>query len=324
MTDYHSKGGKARASKLTPEQRSEIARKAAKVRHDNKSLPRATHEANDTPLKIGNAEIPCYVLEDGTRVLSQRGMVSSLGMKRGGAGGGDRLGYFISSKSINPFVNNDLRAAIDNPIKFRTLSGSIALGYKAESLADLCDAVLQVRQDGKLHPQQQHIAKQAEILVRSFARVGIIALVDEATGYEEVRERQALQALLDKYIRKEYAAWVKTFPDEFFKEIFRLKNWTWKGTNKRPGVVGHYINDIIYNRLGPGVLDELGKKNPPNQSGNRTVRHHQWLTDDIGVPALAQHMYATIGMMRAFETWEEFKSAFDRSFPPKDSTLPLL
>ncbi|MGQ0335714.1 P63C domain-containing protein [Halomonas elongata] len=324
MTDHHSKGGKARASKLTPDQRSEIARKAAIARHENKNLPRATHEANETPLRIGNAEIPCYVLEDGTRVLSQRGMVSSLGMKRGGAGGGDRLSSFAGSKSISPYINNELLDAIKNPVKFRTLSGSIALGYKAEALADLCDAALQSRQEGSLHPQQEHIAKQAEILVRSFARVGIIALVDEATGYEEVRERYALQALLDKYIRKEYAAWVKTFPDEFFKEIFRLKKWTWKGTNKRPGVVGRYINDIIYSRLGPGVLDELQSRNPPNARGNRSVRHHQWLTDDMGVPALAQHMYATIGMMRAFDTWEEFKSAFDRAYPPKDATLPLL
>jgi len=54
----------------------------------------------------------------------------------------------------------------------------------------LCETVLQARKDGKLQSQQMHIAEQCEILVRGFARVGIIALVDEATGYQDYRSRK--------------------------------------------------------------------------------------------------------------------------------------
>ena len=70
---------------------------------------------------------------------------------------------------------------------------------------------------------------QCEILAPALARVGIIALIDEATGYQEIRDRQALQQILDKYLLKEYAAWAKRFPDEFYKQIFKLRGWEWRG-----------------------------------------------------------------------------------------------
>jgi len=161
------------------------------------------------------------------------------------------------------------------------------------------------------------------MLVRGLAQTGIVALVDEATGYQQVRQRDALQAFLDRFLRKELAAWVKTFPDEFFSELFRLKRWQWRGTSRRPGVVGKYINDLIYDRLGPGVLDELQRRNPVLESGRRRTKHFQWLTEDIGHPALAQHMYATIGFMRASNDWDEFKASFYRAFPKKGENLAL-
>jgi hypothetical protein len=110
-----AKGGLARAAKLTPEKRSDIARKAAQDRWsgekiDVSSLPKATHGSTDHPLRIGDLEIPCYVLDDGRRVLHQRGMVKALGMARGGSsrGGGDRLHYFVAGKALEPYVSNKL------------------------------------------------------------------------------------------------------------------------------------------------------------------------------------------------------------------------
>ena len=59
-----SKGGKLRAERLSPEQRAEIARDAANSRW---GLPKSAFGGPDRPLKIGNTELPCYVLEDGRR-----------------------------------------------------------------------------------------------------------------------------------------------------------------------------------------------------------------------------------------------------------------
>ncbi|MEL5367319.1 P63C domain-containing protein, partial [Serratia nevei] len=86
------------------------------------------------------------------------------------------------------------------------------------------DVYLQAREAGVItRSNQLDTARKAEILVRSLAKVRIIALVDEATGYQELRPRDALQAFLDKVISKELAAWAKKFPDEFYENIYKLR-----------------------------------------------------------------------------------------------------
>src|SRR5206468_6654276 len=143
------------------------------------------------------------------------------------------------------------------------------------------------KEAGKLTRNQEHIAQACKILQRAFAVVGIVALVDEATNYQEIRDRLALQEILRKYITGALFEWTRTFPLEFYKEIFRLKGWNWNN-GKMSGLVGTYTNDLVYARLAPGVLAELKRLNPPTESGNRRHRHHQYLTRDVGHPALSR------------------------------------
>lgn len=82
-----SKGGKARAAKLTAEERATSA-KAAEARWAG-DIPQATHGSPDHPIKIGDIEIPCYVLDDGRHPRSGRhaqgnGYVAGYGRTRGG------------------------------------------------------------------------------------------------------------------------------------------------------------------------------------------------------------------------------------------------
>jgi hypothetical protein len=323
-----AKGGAARRDSLTADQRKEIASKAAKARWEKQNLPVADYGSPDRPLKLLDTEIPCYVLSDGTRVLTQEGFMSALGRARkakGGTGsstGVDKMPPFLMAGNLKPLITDELIRSTA-PVNFRLPSGGSAWGYRAELLPQVCNIYLTARDQKILLSAQRHLAAKADMLVRGLAETGIIALVDEATGYQQVRARDALQAFLDRFLRKELAAWVKTFPDEFFQELFRLKRWKWKGTSKRPGVVGKYINDLIYDRLGPGVLDELKKKNPSDANGRRKAKHFQWLTEDIGNPALAQHLYATIGFMRAEDNWHTFKERFSRAFPKRGENLAL-
>lgn len=319
-----AKGGVARALALSPDKRAEIAKKAALARW-GEDLPRATHGSPDKPIRIGNTEIQCYVLPDETRVLSQTGLQLALGMSQGGGQGGTRkISALMEKLHTKGIVINDLVARVSSPIRFTPPhGGNPANGYEATILPDICSALIKANQEGKLDARLKYMAVQAELLQHGFATLGIIGLVDEATGYQNIRARDALQAFLDRFLRKELAAWVKTFPDEFFQELFRLKRWQWKGTSRRPGVVGKYINDLIYDRLGSGVLEELQKRNPIDGKGRRKAKHFQWLTEDIGNPALAQHMYATIGFMRAAENWDGFKLSFYRAFPKKGENLAL-
>ncbi len=322
-----AKGGRARAEKLTASARRESARVAAMTRWAGKNIPRAVYGSPDNPLRLpGAIEIPCYVLEDGRRVLIQGGMMTALDMRQGtaGRGAGDRLAKFINTKSIRPFVSNKLADLIIEPILLRVPGGSLAYGYEATALADLCDAVLAARKDGRLNYQQEHIAAQCEILVRAFARVGIIALVDEATGYQDIRAKNALADILEKFVAKELRKWVKTFPTDFYKEMFRLRGWEYADTKvARPSVVGQFTNDIVYKRLAPGVLEELRRLTPRDDKGRLKTHLHRRLTDDIGHPRLREHLAAVIALMKVSKTWDGFTRSLDVALPRYGDTMKL-
>lgn len=294
------------SEKLT---KTEVAKMGASARWgEGATLPRALWGTNNQPLRIGNIELPCYVLDDERRVLTASGMQSGLSMAQGGSmkKGLSRLELFISGKIISPFISNDLRDRVENPILFRTPANGKAYGYEAEILAEICEAVLAARQAGKLQAQQMPIAQQCEILMRGFARVGIIALVDEATGFESVRKRGELHKILEAYIAKELLPWSKRFPDSFYEEMFRLHGWDYDPKSvARPGVVGKFTNKYIYEALPKGVLEELKAKNPDNKR-----RHHQYLTEDVGHPHLERQITAMTTLMRASDDWAQFKKLY--------------
>lgn len=319
-----AKGGAARAKSLSPERRSEIARKAAIAKSDKAKLPKATHDSADHPLRIGDIEIPCYVLEDGTRVISQRGMVAGLGMKYGSrAGGADRLTSFVHGKTISPFINNDLLPLIENPIKFTHSSGGgVAFGYPATLLADLCDAILSARKSGTLQKQQEHIAAQAEILVRGFARVGIIALIDEATGYQKDRAKDALAQILEAFVAKELQPYVRTFPADYYEQLFRLRGLPYPPENSkyRPQYFGVLTNDIVYKRLAPGLLAELKRENAKDTKKGRL---HQRLTTDTGHPKLREHLASTVTIMKLSKGYQDFINKLNSIHPRYGDTMSL-
>ncbi len=281
---------------------------------------KATHGSPAHPLRISDIEIPCYVLEDGKRVLVQTEMIKSLDMSPGGnpkrKGEGDRLARFVTGKILKPYVPDNLIEATTSPIQFRTSNGNLAYGYEATLLADICEAVLTARQAGVLQGQQLHIAKQCEVLIRGFARVGIIALVDEATGYQKERERNELQKILEQYIAKELLPWVKTFPDEYYEHLFRLMGWQYNPLSvKRPQYVGKLTNKIVYEKLPPGVLEELQKLNPITEKGYRKDKHFQHLSDSVGKQHLEKHLASVITLMRISPNWKTFKKHLEKAFP---------
>jgi hypothetical protein len=319
-----SKGGHARAKALTPEERSSIAtaaiearwRKAGKLEH----LIRATHGSPDRPLRIGDVEIPCYVLADGRRVLAQRGMISALGMTPGGSSyGQDRIIKFATQDRLIPFTSDKLKPGTLKPIEFSAPDGRRMLGYEATLLAELCDAVLEARKRGALTKKQQHVATQCEILVRGFARVGIIALVDEATGYQDDRAKDALTRILEAFIAKELRKWVSTFPTDFYKQLFRLRGWRFpdmpSDQRKRPVLVGKITNDVVYDRLAPGVRHELQRRTPRDDKGRLKQKLFQRLTEDVGHPKLREHLAAVTSLMKASDSWQQFMQMLNRALP---------
>lgn len=264
-------------------------------------------------LAIGELQIPCYVLEDGTRVIHQRGMVSALGMSRGGSsrGGGDRLAYFVAQKTLSPYVSSELSAVTKEPLIFRTDKGAMAYGYDATVLADICEAILEARNKGALSKQQTHIAEKSEILIRAFARVGIVALVDEATGFQKDRGHDALRLLLEQYIADGLQKWIHTFPDSFFAELDRLYDNAPTTSRSRPQYYGRFINKYVYDPIEHGyVKAELDKLNITDE-GKRRARFHQWLTGE-GRTILTRQIGKVEGMMEMCSDIEHFKDVAKR------------
>jgi len=341
------KGGKARAEALTPEQRKEIAREAATARWSRKKehpeeqdIPEAI---NSGVLTIGDMSIPCAVikvLKDGepvpTRVLSEHGITNALLGSRSGASKrrkralqeqGAPLSLFLAPERLSTFISDELMNGPLKPIVYR-VGNSIEVGFDAQILPAVCDIWLKARDAGKLQDQQRDKAKKAEILMRGLAHVGIVALIDEATGYQAIRPQDALEAYLALIIRKELAVWAKKFPDEFYINIYKLKGWIWPGMQKnRFSVVAHYTRDLVYERLAPGLLEELERRSPKDEKGYRKNKLHDWLTDDIGNPLLAQHLY-TLMKFQQFATvngytWSKYVKMVDQVMPKRGANLEL-
>jgi hypothetical protein len=276
------------------------------------------NSTHDGVLRIGELELDCHVLEDGSRVFSSKDLLIAFNLKSTQKDQPRVLALFLDRIKFYSFGNNELASPLLEPIRFivKGRGGTPRKGYAAELIPEICNALLQQASTMHLPIDLRAAADRSRLLLNSFAKVGIIALVDEATGYQEVRDRDALREILDKYLRPEDSAWAKRFPDEFYKELFRLKSWDWKGMKvNRPSIVGHYTNEIVYNRLAPGILSELRRLNPPDETGKRRVKHHQWLTDDIGHPALNKHIFAVLALMRISNTWDQFNRTLTKAFP---------
>ena len=282
----------------------------------------------DRPLVIAGVKIPCYVLEDESRVLSQGGFLQAIGRSRTPSsqrgGDVDNLPAFLNAANLKPYLSQIREGTSTTPIPFFSPSrGPVAYGYRAILLPQVCEVYLKARDAGALLLAQQRIATRAEILIRGLATVGIIALVDEATGYQRIREERALATILEKFLDQELQPWTRTFPFAFYEQIFRLKSWGSAAGVKRPSVIGHYTNDIVYERVAPGVLEELRERNPVLPQGWRKDRHHQWFTPEYGHPRLKMHLEGVTALMRAASNWKSFKRSLDRAYPKSGTQFPL-
>lgn len=330
-----SKGGRARAHHLSPEERREIARQGARARwqrvrkimDSDVELPKATHQGK---MAVGGLELDCYVLEDGRRVFHKRGMARALGMK---SGGGNVFMRAMQRKGLGSALDTKLLKKILNPINFKPLTQDLAHGYEAEILVSVCKAVIRANDAGKLTASQQGLVAQATILLNAFAKVGVTALIDEATGFQQVRSPDALRILVQQYIEEEKREWEKQFPDEYYDELNRLygsKRLTLTGSGaviqNRPQHFAKFTRTYVYQPLENGaVLQELDRLNPKiGSKGTRRARFHQHLTQGYGIEKLKRQVHEAMTLMKVSDTVAQFKKLFAKRFPQRGEQLSLL
>jgi P63C domain len=321
ISDHAAKGGKARASVLSSEERRQIARNAARARWGEREDKQASQPADQSisvvsqeppklPLaifpgkvSIGDGKYLCYVLDNHKRVISQREVVRALT----GQSKGD-ISRYLETKNLKPFVSSKLIA--DQTIQF-TIPGNpvTANGYEATLLLDICDGYLRARDVGMLSENQMQLAKKAEIITRACAKLGIIALIDEATGYQQFRQKQELQLKLQAFIADQMQEWARMFPEEFWYELARLEGVHYS-PRSRPLRWGKYVMMFVYDAMDADVGRELRKKNPdPHFLQN----HHQWLKK-FGREKVHDQITKVVTIMKLCDDMSGFKRKFARLF----------
>jgi hypothetical protein len=312
------KGGRVRAQRLSPEERRASAQKAAVMRWAKPPTELVHPEATDEALMSGNEDMPppspfakfkgelslggtpidCYVLDTGDRVISLRAVVKTLtGVDA------SNLGDYIGVQALKPFVNSDLvlGETRDFHIPGTQLRGR---GIIAERFIEILNGYVKALEAGALATdRQREIAIKCSIVLGACAKVGLIALIDEATGYQYERAEDALQIKLRAFIADELRAWEKTFPDDLWEQFGRLTNW--KGSlHSRPKWWGHLVMELIYHAIDPDIARYLKENKPKPYHGQN---YHQWLTEDIGLRALIPHIYELIGVAKTCQDMRELK-----------------
>jgi P63C domain-containing protein len=328
-----SKGGKNRANALSPMRRVEIARAAAITRWsatnpDGSPIAKAISTG---VLRLG--DIPCAVLDDenNTRVLTQSGFLSAIGRfpTPRSASKSDlvNLPAFLRAKNLEPFISNDLIRS-STPILFDSersggAGGTRAIGYRAQLLPDVCWVYQEAKMAGKILPAQEHVAEACTRLLKALTNVAIDSLVDEATGFQDIRAKDALIKLLEKYVSKDALPWVKTFDEEFYKEMFKLHGYSYTpGSVKRPMIFAKRTEDI-YNRLAPGAREELQRLVKRYPSGRPAEKLFQHLTENDGYKALIELIKTAKIVMKLSNDPKDYERKLDRLHPRFGDTIPL-
>ncbi len=259
-------------------------------------------------LPLGGAELPCYVLDNGLRVIGRTSFTEALS----GIKGGGSLEKYLGVASLKPFINMDL--VLERMVAFRLpevegLERDVK-GLPTDLVIEILngfvaamEASLGKKADPALTTRQLEMAVKASVLLGSCARVGLDALVDEATGYQYERAQDALQIKLKAYLEDEMRKWEPTFPNELWVEFARLTNW--KGSvTKRPKYWGKLVMELVYEYLDRDVAKWLKENAPAPRHGQN---YHQWLSGQYGLKKLVEHFWTLIGVARTCGSMHELR-----------------
>jgi hypothetical protein len=258
-------------------------------------------------LDLAGIEIACFVLDDGRHVISR---TSALHYLAGGSQGGgnlesylrvDALKAFLPSDLEHQFIDIEMPGVVNKDVK--ALSGS--------GFIDICKAYSRARDTGALQTERQvEIAIRASMALGAFAKVGIDAAIDEATGYQYERADDAIRVKLKLYLEDEMRPWETTFPDELWVQFGRLTRW--KGAiHSRPKYWGHLVNELVYQYLDADVYQWLKKNAPPPRKGQN---YHQWLSSHYGLKKLIEHIWMLIGIATVCHDMRELRQRMAEKF----------
>lgn len=331
-----ARSGRARMAIMSEKERIEFSRKGTSSRWQSVALGQTIYEPEAWgELPIAGHVIPCAVLVvngEIIRVVSERGLIRSFGGKRGGShwlrAREDvkvaSLPPIISAVNLREYISDELLEGLSTRYPYRVpgRSGMVAHGLRGELYPMICDVFLKARDAKKLVPSppgrqgQEDMARAADIMMRALAHTGIIALIDEVTGYQLQRPPDALTKILEAFVAKELQPYIKTFPSDYYKHLFRLRGLDYNTDSvQRPQYFGWLTNDIVYKRLAPGVWAELKKVVLRNESGRPKHKYFQRLTQNLGYPKLRELLGGVVDIMKLSSDYKDFLRKLDHLHP---------
>jgi hypothetical protein len=261
-------------------------------------------------------KVSCYVLNDGRRVISRTSALSALAKSEERVTGGDLQRYL---RPVQDFLHVEIEDELVEFLLDNVTNKKVA-GITAEFFLQICRAFVKASRAGVLHADVHNdIARNASAFLAACANVGLIALIDEATGYQYIRPEDALRVKLQAYLEEEMRPWQKTFPDELWVEFGRLTNWKGNVQN-RPKYWGHLVNELIYHYLDPDVCEWLKANAPAPRNGKK---YHQWLSEQYGLKKLLEHIWMVVGVASACQNMMELKYRMAQRFGRQPYQLML-
>lgn len=229
----------------------------------------------------------------------------------------------MGAQNLKPFVAREIMSPTEL-IRFRTpRSEEVIAGYPAILLWEICKVYTSAEIAGELLGSQWKFAERARSIERAAGATGIIGVIDSHTDYERMRRPGELASIFQRYITSDAQGWLKTFQDDFYDNIHRLKGWEGSEHGHHPHVVAHYTNKYVYGRMAPHILGWLQEVNPMLESGGRATKHHQHLTREVGYEHLKDHLSGLTALMRAASDWPYFERLANQSFPLINETMHM-
>ncbi len=263
------------------------------------STPKETHTGT---IKLGNLEVDCAVLDTGERVLSTTQVQGVLSASKN-----RMLDRTIAT------IPNDSGPLTLHPRMYKTKAGRTAHGYVAEDIVNLLRALQRAFLREQLHHKQIPMAMAAMACLESLASVGLVAIIDEATGFQSVRPDTALRDAAARAFSDHKQAWERTFDADWDREFCRLYGHTYTG--KPPVFVKQWNHTVYEYALGKTLKTELKAMNPNPKFGDN---HSQYLSTEAKI-SVSQVIHTVKAIMKTSRHPADFRAKLAAVF----SDLPF-
>jgi len=261
-----------------------------------------------------DGQLDVYVLDDGRRVLSQRGALRALRGKTSGPGNGD-LGRLLARL---PKRFADLAAVPE--IEFDLPERGGAIGREVDWFSDVLDAYVEAFMAGELKASQESIARNGHRIQRAVHKIGWTALVDEATGYQYHRHERALERAVKVMLRDQPGEWQLMWDQRVVQAFCSLYGHRFDG-----GTIPQWLRSPMRKAydfvMGSEVMVALKERNPEPSSS--TSNHHSHFTPEAD-KLFREELRIMVAIMLDSRNPEHFWQRFARHCGLKSYVRPTL